>query len=113
VSKKREHRDDRYCERCGAKGAALLTEDAESLPIWLCDDCINVHEDIGNKAKDLVRKVQQAWLVSTYSKVTLCPICREMKVEVYSNDGNRYFRKCGCGTVENTRESFFGGFRFF
>ena len=105
---KKNFRKDRSCESCGNEGAALVSEDIDAVPHYLCEPCMKFKLNRRMTAEEIVKLVEAHWKIEADGIVDKCERCGFDRITVRSIDGERFLIKCGCGTREGfERKRFF------
>jgi ribosomal protein S14 len=105
---KKNFRLDRSCESCGHEGAALVSDDIDATPHYLCETCMKLGLSRRMSTEEIVTLVEKHWGTGAdAAEIDKCPKCGSDRVLIRSIDGERYFVKCGCETREGFKSTRF------
>jgi hypothetical protein len=106
LSKEKEYRQDRCCESCGQSGAALVSEEPNDEPYYLCETCMKFSLNRRMTSEEIVTLVEKHWGIEADAITDTCPACHKDRIKIVSIDKKRIFIRCGCGTQEGFQDSF-------
>lgn len=102
-SSKKNFRKDRSCESCNQEGAALVSEDENAYPYYLCEPCMKFRLSRKMTSEEIITIVEKHWGIEANAVVGKCLKCGSDRIHIESIDNTRFFIRCGCTTQEGFR----------